>query len=238
MGERTPHDDASARGALVGLTARTTKADISRAVLEGITFGLADSLELMRARRAGAAVADPRSPAAAPRAAFWRQLMADVFDAQVAVTTSTEGPAFGAAILGGVGRGAFASVEEGADALVHVTSRIAPDRTSAARYREIHAVYRGALRGSARPASVRCGRWSERAASVTGLTAGVPHGVRRPLVEDRRCLLKSRNFREVRFNAPSRGRGSGGGCHLGESSNARAPTHGAGSSRDTRRPLR
>ncbi len=144
MGERTPHNDATARGALVGVTARTTKADVSRAVIEGITFGLCDSLELMRALPSvGSSLREIRLTGGGARSRFWRQLMADAFDCEVAITSSTEGPAFGAAILGGVAAGVFASVEEGADALVHVTSRLAPDPTSAARYREVHAIYRG-----------------------------------------------------------------------------------------------
>jgi xylulokinase len=68
--------------------------------------------------------------------------MADVFGAEVAITTSTEGPAFGAAILGGVAAGSFTSVEEGSDALVHVTKRIVPDAATAARYRDLHAIWR------------------------------------------------------------------------------------------------
>ena len=141
MGERTPHADALARGALVGLTARTTKADVSRAVLEGITFGLCDSLDLVR--QLGLDVGEIRLTGGGARSAFWRQMMADVFGTEVAITTSTEGPAFGAAILGAVAAGVFSSVEEGADAWVHVTSRVRPDPVAAARYREIHAVYRG-----------------------------------------------------------------------------------------------
>ncbi len=141
MGERTPHNDAMARSALVGATARTTKADISRAVLEGITCGLADSLALMRAA-AGAEIDEIRLTGGGAKSPFWRKLMADIFDAPVALTTSTEGPAFGAAILAGAGAGVFASVEEGADALVHVTQTIAPDPANASRYREVHAVYR------------------------------------------------------------------------------------------------
>jgi xylulokinase len=142
MGERTPHNDALARGALVGLTARTTKAEISRAVLEGITFGLCDSLDLVREIDPGGA-GEIRLTGGGARSRFWRQMMADVFGAPVALTTSTEGPAFGAALLGGVAAGAFASVEEAADALVHVTARLGPDLAAAARYREIHAAYRG-----------------------------------------------------------------------------------------------
>jgi xylulokinase len=153
MGERTPHADALARGAFIGLTARTTKAELSRAVLEGITFGLCDSLDLIRASSPGS---PPGSPADALRltgggakSRFWRQLMADVFETEVALTTSTEGPAFGAAILGGVAAKVFASVEEGADALVHVTERLAPDPTTSPRLRDAHAVYR-ALYGDLR----------------------------------------------------------------------------------------
>jgi xylulokinase len=142
MGERTPHNDAAARGALVGLTARTTKADISRAVLEGITFGLADSLALLRETNPDAAT-EIRLTGGGARSPFWRQLMADVFDTPVAVTNSAEGPAFGAALLGGVAAGLFTSVEEAADALVHVTKRLTPEPAAAARYHEIHAVYRG-----------------------------------------------------------------------------------------------
>jgi xylulokinase len=147
MGERTPHNDGAARGALVGVTARTTKADISRAVLEGITFGLADSLELIRAVSAeagqGEGPSEIRLTGGGAKSAFWRQLMANVFGVPVAITTSTEGPAFGAAILAGAASGDFASVEEGSDALVHVTSRVQPEPSLTARYREIHAAYRG-----------------------------------------------------------------------------------------------
>ena len=144
MGERTPHADALARGALVGLTARTTKAEISRAVLEGITFGLCDALDLIREiDPGGAGVGEIRLTGGGARSRFWRQMIADVFDLPVALTTSTEGPAFGAAILGGVAAGVFASVEEGADALVHVTGRVTPEPAAAGRYREIHAAYRG-----------------------------------------------------------------------------------------------
>ncbi len=142
MGERTPHNDASARGAFIGLTARTTKADVSRAVMEGISFGLADSLDLIRAVHPGS-VDEIRFTGGGARRPFFRQLLADVFDAPVAVTTSAEGPAFGAALLGAVAAGLFSSVEEVADTLVHVSRRLAPEPQAAARYREIHAVYRG-----------------------------------------------------------------------------------------------
>jgi xylulokinase len=149
MGERTPHPDALARGAFVGMTARTTKADLSRAVLEGITFGLCDSLDLMRSLDASLAAGEIRLTGGGAKSPFWQKLMADVFGVRVAITTSTEGPAYGAAILAAVGAGAFASVEEACDALVHVTKTVAPDPAESARYRDVHAVYR-ALYGDLR----------------------------------------------------------------------------------------
>lgn len=166
MGERTPHNDAAARGAFVGLSARTTKADFSRAVLEGISFGLADSLELVHAvlrasgRENGAAtLREARVTGGGARSPFWRQLLADVLGLDVVVTTSTEGPAFGAAILAGVGAARFRSVEEGADALVHVTSRATPDPVSVSRYRAIHADYQ-ALYGDLRGRFQAVARWA------------------------------------------------------------------------------
>ncbi|WP_437714789.1 FGGY-family carbohydrate kinase [Sorangium sp. So ce448] len=115
--------------------------------------------ELARARRALAAdvhvgvgqtngaaavsIDEIRLTGGGARSPFWRQLMADVFEAPVAITTSTEGPAYGAALLGAAGAGLFPSVEEAADAFVHVVSRVAPDAERSARYREIHAVYWG-----------------------------------------------------------------------------------------------
>lgn len=143
MGERTPHADAAARGALVGVTARTTKADISRAVLEGITFGLADSLDLVRSTPGAGEIREIRVTGGGARSDFWRRMMADVFGAEVAVVTSGAlGPAFGAALLAAVSAGSFDSVEQACDALVHVTSRVTPDPIASARYRDIHAIYR------------------------------------------------------------------------------------------------
>ena len=146
MGERTPYADASARAAMVGMSARTGKADVSRAILEGITFGLADSLDLVREVLGKDAVTQVRITGGGAKSPFWQKLMADVFGVEVALTTSTEGPAFGAAILAGVGAGSFSSVDEGEGALVHVTSHIEPEPTATSRYQEVHAIYRGLYR--------------------------------------------------------------------------------------------
>src|SRR5262245_18199454 len=135
MGERTPHADAAARGELVGVTARTSKADVSRAVLEGITFGLADSLDLVRPTPGAGEIREIRLTGGGARSEFWRRMMADVFGAEVAMVTSGAlGHAFGAALLAAVAAGSFPSVEQACDALVHITSRVAPDPATSARY--------------------------------------------------------------------------------------------------------
>lgn len=157
MGERTPHSDADARAALVGMSASTTKADVSRAVVEGITFGLADSLDLVGSLPVAGAVTELRLSGGGAKSPLWRQLMADVFGVEVAVTTSTEGPAFGAALLAAVGAGTYGSVEEAADALVHVVSRSRPDPVAHSRYAEVRQIY-GALYPALREAMHRLAR--------------------------------------------------------------------------------
>jgi xylulokinase len=145
MGERTPHHDAAARAALVGLTARTTKADISRAVLEGITYGLCDSLALVRdlAAVGGAPqVTEARLSGGGAQSAFWRQLLADVLDCDIVTTTSTEGPAYGAALLGGCSAGVFDSVAQACAALVHPTARLVPEPVTRDKYAAVHHSYR------------------------------------------------------------------------------------------------
>jgi xylulokinase len=143
MGERTPHNDSTARGAFVGLTASADFGDLARSVLEGITFGLADSLALVRALDPPVKIEQIRLTGGGARSEMWRQLLADVFDAEVAVTGSTEGPAYGAAMLAARGGGLFDSIEQVADAWVKVTERREPSPDAARFYREAHAIYRG-----------------------------------------------------------------------------------------------
>src|SRR5690606_25937388 len=109
-GERTPHPDPDARGAFVGLSLRHGRGHLTRAVLEGVAFGLKDSVELMKPL--GLSVDRVRVAGGGTRSAVWRQILADVFDSELATTDATEGAAYGAALLGGVGAGVFGSVEE------------------------------------------------------------------------------------------------------------------------------
>ncbi len=124
-GERTPHPDPRARAAFVGLTVRHGRPHATRAVLEGVAFGLRDSLELMRTIGLGDA-RQVRATGGGSRSRIWRQILADVLDASVVTTSSTEGAAQGAALLAAVGLGWFPTVEEACRSLVEITESVDP----------------------------------------------------------------------------------------------------------------
>jgi xylulokinase len=124
-GERTPYPDPRARGAFVGLTVRHDRSHATRAVLEGVAFGLRDSLELMRSIGIAGA-SQVRATGGGSRSPLWRQILADVLDTSVVTTSSTEGAAQGAAMLAAVGVGRFASVEEICGAVVQITDTVEP----------------------------------------------------------------------------------------------------------------
>jgi xylulokinase len=138
-GERTPHPDPRARGAFVGLTLRHGKPHMTRAVMEGVTFGLRDSLELTRAL--GVPVERVRISGGGARSAVWRQMMADVFNVEVATVNTVHGAALGAALLAGVGTGRFQNVGEAARSVVRETGTTRPG-TDAGIYGEYYARYR------------------------------------------------------------------------------------------------
>lgn len=123
-GERTPYPDPNARGAFVGLTVRHTGAHLTRAVLEGVSYGLRDSLELMRAL--GIPTTQVRASGGGARSAVWRQILADVFDAEIATVNIAEGAAYGAALLAGVGAGVYRDVAGACEAVIKITSTTAP----------------------------------------------------------------------------------------------------------------
>jgi len=140
-GERSPYPDPLARGAFVGLTLAHDQRHLTRAVIEGVAFGLRDGLDLMveagmpapsQIRASGGGTASP----------LWRQVLADVLDAEIATVSTTEGAAYGAALLAAVGSGWFPTVEAAADALV-TASPVASPGADVDRYAELHTVYRG-----------------------------------------------------------------------------------------------
>jgi xylulokinase len=121
-GERTPHADPAARGAFVGLTVRHGRGHLTRAVLEGVAFGLRDGLELMRS--AGVELPEEfRASGGGTKSPLWRQIVADVLGVRLRTTQTAEGAAFGAAILAGVAAGWGATVQELADRLVRADGR-------------------------------------------------------------------------------------------------------------------
>jgi xylulokinase len=139
-GERSPHPDPLARGAFVGLTLAHDRRHLTRAVLEGVAFGLRDGLDLMVA--AGMPAPDQiRASGGGTASDLWRQILADVLDAEIATVNTTEGAAYGAGLLAAVGAGWYASVEDAASALVTATPVAAPG-PDGPRYAEAHAIYR------------------------------------------------------------------------------------------------
>jgi xylulokinase len=140
-GERTPHQSAMARGAFIGATIRHTKAHFSRSVLEGITYGMRDSLEIVKSM--GLEIQQIRLTGGGAKSKFWRQLQADIYGHEVALVNTSEGPAFGAALLAGVGSGVYRHVLEATENIVRVTESIAPDPTRAAMYSDWYEIYRG-----------------------------------------------------------------------------------------------
>lgn len=139
-GERSPYPDPLARGAFVGLALRHDRRHLVRAVLEGVGFGLRDGLDLVL----GAGVPRPgqiRASGGGLASPVWRQILADILDAELVATSTTEGAAYGAAILAAVGVSWFSDVPEATAALVRTIPAAEPGAGAAA-YSEAHSAYR------------------------------------------------------------------------------------------------
>lgn len=138
-GERTPHKDPYARGGFVGLTIRHKREHLVRAVLEGITFAMRDGLEIIR--NLGIEVNEVRATGGGAKSAFWRQLQADIYGCEIAIINADQGPAFGAAIMAGVGAGVYPSIPEACDSIIKVVERVAPDEARVREYNQYYEVY-------------------------------------------------------------------------------------------------
>jgi xylulokinase len=139
MGERTPHLDATARAAWVGLTASHRRADLIRSVVEGVCYSQKDGLDIIE--EMGVQLHSVRLSGGGARSPFWKQTMADVLDKRIATLESQEGSAYGAALLATVGTGAYASVEECCNVAIQEVEQIQPDQKNAAEYAKLHQVY-------------------------------------------------------------------------------------------------
>jgi xylulokinase len=139
-GERTPHPDPLARGAWVGLTVRHERAHITRSVLEGVAFGIKDSFTLIEEVGTGG-IDEVRISGGGARSPLWRQIMADVLGVRLVTVNTTEGAAFGAALLAGVGAGVYEDVTAACQATIRETGETTPGPESA-HYPPFYDVYR------------------------------------------------------------------------------------------------
>ena len=160
--ERMPHPDPNARGVFFGLTLRHGKAHLTRAVLEGVTYGLRDLLELMRAL--GLSVGQIRASGGGARSALWRQILADVFATEIVTVNVTEGAAYGAALLAGVGAGVYESVSAATEATIRITGQTEPGPAAAVyedyypRYRALYPALKAEFEGTAQVVSTHLER--------------------------------------------------------------------------------
>ena len=140
MGERTPHLDPRARGAFVGLTASHKRADMIRAILEGVAFSLRDTFTIFG--EMNVPVKSVRLGGGGARSTLWRQIQADVYGHEVEVVEAEEGAAYGAALLAGVGARMWASVDDACAAVVRVAKRVRPNPEAVTTLNKNYAAYR------------------------------------------------------------------------------------------------
>lgn len=138
-GERTPYPDPDARGVFFGLTSSHEKGHIVRSILEGVAFGLRDSLELIKDK--GVEPKEIRITGGGARSDIWSQIQADVFGHELKKVSVDEGPAFGAALLAGVGSGIYEDVDQAVNETVNVTTAAEPNKGNTRFYDELYEVY-------------------------------------------------------------------------------------------------
>ena len=139
MGERTPYSDPDAKGSFVGMTATTTRGHMTRAVLEGVAFGLYDSLKILEILEVP--IKQVRVIGGGAKSSLWKQILADVFSLEIQEINTNQGGALGAAILAAVGANRYATVEEGCQAMIEVVNRISPIGENVEKYKSIYPLY-------------------------------------------------------------------------------------------------
>lgn len=139
-GERTPYPDPLARGAFIGLTIRHSRAHMTRAVLEGVAFGLKDSFTLIQNAGLGI-ITQVRASGGGTKGALWRQILASVLSAELVTVNTTEGAAYGAALLAGVGADAWNDVFSACKASVKITGRTLPDSSQVDVYNRSYSLF-------------------------------------------------------------------------------------------------
>jgi xylulokinase len=139
-GERTPHPDPLARGAFIGLTIRHGRGHLTRSVLEGVCFGLKDNLKLIQAAGLGE-IRQVRVSGGGMKSLLWRQILASVLETGLFTVNTSEGAAYGAAILAGVGIGAWKDVVAACRECVQITGFVQPDPSQSETYQKAYELY-------------------------------------------------------------------------------------------------
>ena len=140
MGERSPHNDPSARAAFIGMSMDSTREDMTQAVLEGVAFGLRDSLEV--ARSLGIKIERTKICGGGAKSSLWKKMIANIMNLKVDVVENEEGPALGGAMLAAVGCGEYPDVETAAAKIVKVVDTVGPDEELTAKYEERYQQFR------------------------------------------------------------------------------------------------
>ena len=138
-GERTPHGDANIRGSFIGLSGMHTEADMARAVLEGITFSLYDSIAYLR--ETGKNISEIVAIGGGAQSEFWLQLQADIFNADIKSLRNAEGPSMGAAMIAAYGLGWFESLEDCIEQFIEYGAVYHPDAEHHQRYQQFYDLY-------------------------------------------------------------------------------------------------
>lgn len=141
MGERSPHNDPNAKGVFFGLSAKHTKYDMLRAVMEGVAYSLSDCLEVVK--EMGIDASEVRASGGGGKSKLWRQMQADMFGCDINTINVSEGPALGVALLAAVGAGIYSSVPEACEATIKVKETMKPIAENVETYKKYFPIYQG-----------------------------------------------------------------------------------------------
>jgi len=139
-GERTPHADANARGVYFGISGKHDQRHFARSVLEGATFALKDSMELVKDK--GVKIKEIRAIGGGAKSRVWQQILADILGEEISLLNVEEGPAFGAALIAGVGVGVYSSFAEAVNRIIKVKKTIIPNIKNNQRYNQYYQLYK------------------------------------------------------------------------------------------------
>jgi xylulokinase len=144
MGERTPYADPNAKGTFIGMDMNTTRGTMTRAVLEGVAFGLKDSLEILKDIQVP--IEQIRVIGGGARSSLWKQILADIFGYEIEEINTNEGGALGAAILAGVGVGIYSGIEEACNQFIETIGSITPNGERIQIYERVYKLYQEGYR--------------------------------------------------------------------------------------------